>query len=62
MQFHQLGSQVEISLQIGGIDDIDDQIRCIQRKIIARDDFLDCVRGKRIDARQIDDLRFAVMQ
>lgn len=62
MQFHQLGSQVKIPLQVGGIDDIDDRIRCIQRQIIARDDFLDCVWGERIDARQIDDLRLAVMQ
>ena len=53
-QFFKLEGQVQVALEIAGIDDVDDHIRLVFQDVIAGDNFLDRIRGKRVDTGQID--------
>jgi len=53
-EFFQLQGQVQVALEIAGIDDVDDHVRQIFQDVVASDDFLDRIRGQRIDPGQID--------
>jgi len=53
-EFFQLQGQVQVALEIAGIDDIDDDVRLIFQDIVASDDFFDRVGRQGIDAWQID--------
>ena len=50
-----LGGKVQISLQIGTIHDIQNDIRLLVNQIISRNHFLRGVRGKRVDTGKILD-------
>ncbi len=52
-QFHQLNGEIEVALDVGAVDDIDDDIRIVVHDIIPRADLLHRIGGKRIDSRQV---------
>ena len=54
-QFYQLCGQIQVAFQIGAVDDVQDCIRTLLNQIISGNDFFQCVRGKRIDTRQVCD-------
>jgi len=54
IELFQLKGQKQVALKVCRVDDIDDDVRTILQDIVARDDFLDGVRGEGINAGQID--------
>ena len=54
-KLHDLCRQIQVPFQIGRVYQIDDGIRLFVQQVIAADNFLQCVRGKRIDSRQVGD-------
>ena len=58
VQLDQLHGEIEVSFNVGGIDDIDDAFRSVVQDKLTGDDLLARVRRHRVDARQIRDLRF----
>ena len=52
-QFHQLGSQIQISFGIGTVHDVQNGIGTFSQKIVSCNHFLQRVGGEGIDARQI---------
>ena len=59
--FHELGAQVQVALQVGGIHHVDNHVRLIFQQILAGHDFLRRIGGKGINARQILQLDFLVL-
>ena len=53
VQLHQLQSQIEVALQIGGVHNVDDGVRMLLHQKVTGDDLLRGVRRERVDARQI---------
>ena len=54
-ELYQLCCQVKIPLQISAVDDIEDCVRPLLDQIIAGDDFLQCIRGQRINTGKVRD-------
>jgi len=54
-ELEELAGQVEIPLQVGGVDDIDDHFRALIDQIVAGDKFLDRIGGHRVGAWKIGD-------
>ena len=54
-QFDELGRQVQVALQVRSVHDVQDNVGAFFDQVIPRDDFLQRVRGKRIDARKVCD-------
>ena len=50
-----LKRQVQVALEVGGIDDLDDNIGLAAHEVIARALLLGAVGGKRVDAREVRD-------
>ena len=50
-----LKRQVQVTLKVGGIDDLDDNIGLAAHEVIARALLLGAVGGKRVDAREVRD-------
>ena len=50
-----LKRQVQVTLEVGGIDDLDDNIGLAAHEVIARALLLGAVGGKRVDAREVRD-------
>ena len=50
-----LKRQVQVTLEVGGIDDLDDDIGLAAHEVIARALLLGAVGGKRVDAREVRD-------
>ena len=50
-----LKRQVQVTLQVGGIDNLDDNIGLAAHEVIARALLLGAVGGKRVDAREVRD-------
>ena len=50
-----LKRQVQVALQVGGIDHLNDNIGLAAHEVIARALLLGAVRGKRVDAREVRD-------
>ena len=55
-QLHQLKGQVEISLQIGGIQDVDQYIGMLMQENIPGRDVVQCIGRKRVGAWEFDDI------
>ena len=51
----ELCGEVEISLQIRAVNDVEDGVRALADQIISRHDLLERVRRQRIDAGQVHD-------
>ena len=54
LQLQQLHGQIEVALQIRGVDDVDDGVGRLPDDEIARDDLLHRIGRERVDPRQID--------
>ena len=54
-QLGQLGGQVQVALQIGAVNDVQNGIRTFAEQVISRYHFLQCVRRQRVDARKVRD-------
>ena len=54
-QFYQLCGQVQISFQVGTINDVQNRIWTLINQIISGNDFFQCVRRKGINTRQVGD-------
>ena len=48
-----LKRQVQVALEVGGIDDLDDNVGLAAHEVIARALLLGAVGGKRVDAREV---------
>ena len=59
---YQLGGQVEVALQVGGIDYVNDDIRCLVDDVTAHVDFLGRIGRERIRARQVDDAEVIALE
>ena len=57
VDLHELRGEIEIALQIGRVDDVDDAVGALIQYVIARDDFLGRVGRERVDAGKVDDER-----
>ena len=55
MHFDQLNGQVEVALDVGSVDDIDDAVRLFVQHEVAGYDFFGRIRPEGIDPRHIDD-------
>ena len=53
VQLQQLCGEIQVSLQVGGVDDVDDGIRSFVHQVLPGDHFLHGVRGKGIDSRKV---------
>ena len=56
VDLHELGGQIEVALEVGCIDDVDDARRLFIEDEVARDDLFGRIGRERIDAGQVDDL------
>ena len=54
LQFHQLQREVEVALDVGCVDDVQNHVRRVLGDEVAGDVFLDGIGRKRIDAGQVD--------
>ena len=54
VHIHQLGCQVEVALQIAGVNDIDDDIGGVVHQLPANVQFLRTIGRQRVSARQVD--------
>ena len=54
LQFHQLQREIEVALDVGGVDDVQNHVRRVLGDEVAGDVFLDGIGRKRVDAGQID--------
>ena len=61
VKLHELSGQVEVALEVRGIDDIDDDVGMTVDQIVAGDDLLARIRGQRVDSRQVDELDVLVV-
>lgn len=61
-QLAQLHGQIKIALQVGGVHDIDDHIRLIQRNKVTGDNLLHGKGTQRVDAGEVDDFHVAVVR
>jgi len=61
VELHELQRQIQVALDVGGVDDVDDGIGMLVEDELAADDLLACVRRQRIDAGQIGDARLGVI-
>ena len=52
-QLHELHGQIEIALDVRGIDDVDDAVRLRLQQKAPGDDLLAGIRGEGVDARQV---------
>ena len=59
-ELHELRRQIQVALQIGRVDDVDDGVGVAARKEVSRDDFLVGIRRKRVDAREVDKLHVPI--
>ena len=59
-EFHQLGGQVQIALEIGTVNDIQDRVRPFIDQVIPGHHFFQRIGGKAVNARQVRD-RHTVM-
>ena len=50
-----LKRQVQVALEVGGVDHLDDDIGLAAHEVIARALLLGAVRGKRVDAGEVRD-------
>ena len=57
VELHELHRQVQVPLDVGGVDDVYDGARFLFEDELARNDFLARVRRHRVNAGQIDDIR-----
>lgn len=57
-EFHELQREIHVALDVGGVDDVDDDVGVFAKDKLARDDFFVGVRRKRVDAGQIGYERF----
>ena len=55
-KLHELLGQIQVALEVGRVDDVDDRVNRALRQKLAGDDLLFGVRGQRVDARQVNDL------
>ena len=55
VEFPDLGRQIQAALEVGGVDDVDDDVRPLVQQKVAGDDFLDRKRGQAVSAGQVDD-------
>ena len=61
IEFHKLEREVEVALDIGGIDDIDHRIGLRIENKLAAYDLLSRIRRERVDAGQVGDRRLGVV-
>ena len=54
-QLHDLHGQVQVALDVGAVDDVDDSVGFLVEQEVARDDLLVGVRRQRVHARQVGD-------
>ena len=57
----ELRSQVQVTLQIGAVDDIQNRVGTLVNQVITRNDLLHCVRRKRVNTGQVGDGYIAVL-
>ena len=62
LQFHQLQGEIEVALDVGGVDDVQNHVRRVLGDEVAGDVFLDGIGRERIDAGQIDQSGFLALQ
>ena len=51
--FEHLRRQVEVTLEVGDVDEVDDRLRPVVNEVVSRDDLLGRVGRERIDAREV---------
>ena len=56
----QLGGQVQVALDVGGVHQVHDGLRLLVYEIITRNDLLQRVRREGVDTRQVGDQDFLV--
>ena len=61
IELHKLQRQVQIALDVGGVDDVDDGVGVFVKDELSADDLFARVRRQRIDTRQISDARLGVV-
>ena len=54
-EFRQLGREVEVSLEVGTVDDVEDRVRALMRQVGTGDDLFGGVRREGIDTGQVGD-------
>ena len=55
VDFHNLSCQIQVTLEVGCVDDVDDAVGLFVEYVISRDDFLGGVRRQRVNTRKVDD-------
>ena len=53
LQLHELQRQIQVTLDVRRVDDVDNAVRLFVQNEVARNDLLIRIRAKRIDARQV---------
>lgn len=51
--FNELGGQIQVALEVGGVHDVEDGVGFFIDEIIAGNDFLKRVRRERVDAGKV---------
>ncbi len=57
-----LDCQIKVAFEVGGIDDVDDDIGFMGEQIVTGDFFIEGAGIERIDARQVDNGDFAIAE
>ena len=61
VKLHKLQRQVQIALDVGCVDDIDDGVRALVEDELTAHDLFTCVRRQRINTRQVGNVRLGVV-
>ena len=61
IELHELQRQIQIALDVGGIDDVDNRIGVLIKDELAADDLFARVRRQRIDAGKVGDARLRMV-
>src|SRR5208337_347099 len=60
-QFLELKAEEEVALEVGRVEDVDDEVRLLVEDEIAGDDFVDGIGGEAVDAGQVDEAVLAAL-
>ncbi len=56
-----LGGKVEVALEVGHVNEVDDRLGIAIDKVVTRDDLLGAVGGQRVDAREVGEYDLLVL-
>ena len=61
IELHKLQCQVQVTLDVGGVNDVDDGVRALVEDELTAHDLFACVRRQGVNARQVGNARLGMV-